>query len=73
MKTLEEILETEKGRRTEGGSFGITACKKSIKFSQEFEKKSLYTLLEEYVERANADILFNRAMILACWELINER
>ena len=29
-KTLEEIIESEKKNRTEGGAFGITACKESI-------------------------------------------
>ena len=70
--TLEQILTKEKERRTEGGIFGIKACKESIKFDVEFFKKNLYNLLEEYVERANKDIFFNRAMVLACWELINE-
>ena len=77
MKTLEQIIEKEKARRHEGGEFGIAECKRSIKFNVEFEKKynkvdlSLYTLLERYVRRANEDKLFNDAMVLACWELIN--
>lgn len=71
--TLEQILVKEKAHRSEGGSFGITACKESIKFDVEFFKKNLYQLLEEYVKRANEDIFFNRAMVLACWELINEQ
>ena len=77
MKTLEQILEYEKAHRHEDGDFGITECKRSIKWQIEFEKKynkvelSLYTLLERYVRRANEDKFFNDAMILACWELIN--
>ena len=71
--TLAQIIEKETARRTEGGSFGITACKKSIKFDVEFFKRDLYDLLKEYVQRANEDIFFNRAMVLACWELINEQ
>ncbi len=70
-KTLEQILNEEKARRVEGGDFGMKACKDSIKFTVDFFKKSLYVLLEEYVERANQDIFFNDAMVLACWELIN--
>lgn len=71
-KTLEQILESEKKNRTESGSFGIKACKESIEFNVKYGHKSLYELLGEYVERANNDIFFNKAMILACWELINE-
>lgn len=71
--TLEQIIEREKKSRHEGGSFGITACKESIKFDVEFFKRDLYDLLKEYVQRANEDIFFNRAMVLACWELINEQ
>ena len=70
--TLEKILEKEKARRQEEGIFGIKACKESIKFQLEFFKESLYKQLEEYVERANKDSLFNQAMVLACWEMINE-
>ena len=70
-KTLEQLLESERKYRKEDGSFGIKACKESIMFDVEFNKKDLYTLLKEYVERANNDILFNKAMVLACWELIN--
>lgn len=72
-RTLAQIIAKETERRCEGGMFGIAACKDSIKFEVEYFKKSLYQLLEEYVERANEDICFNRAMILACWELINEQ
>lgn len=70
--TLEQIIEKEKTHRCEGGQFGIAECKKSIKFTLEHTTKTLYSLLEEYVKRANEDIFFNRAMVLACWELINE-
>ena len=79
MKTLEEILEKEKSHRQEEGIFGIKACKESIlntiKFDKEFLNKetSLEELLDGYVERANASIFFNQAMVLACWELINEK
>lgn len=72
-RTLAQIIEKEKANRTEGGSFGITACKESIMFDVNFFKKDLYQLLKEYVQRANEDIFFNRAMVLACWELINEQ
>lgn len=81
--TLAQILEKEKQHRHEGGDFGIKACKESIKNQIETNKKlnekynqnyntSLYVILEEYVKRANEDVFFNKAMVLACWELINE-
>ena len=70
--TLQQILEKEKQYRCEGGAFGIDACKEQIEWEVEHFKKSLFELLEEYVERANIDVFFNRAMILACWELINK-
>lgn len=83
--TLEQILEREKKSRHEGGDFGIAACKESILDHIETNRAmnnraganiyttSLYVLLEGYVKRANEDVFFNRAMVLACWELINER
>ena len=71
-KTLEEIIESEKKNRTEGGAFGITACKESILWYVE-HGESLFQQLEKYVERANTDMFFNKAMILACWELTNEK
>lgn len=71
--TLEKIIAKEKARRTEEGMFGISECKKSILFTQKWLKESLYQQLEEYVKRANEDIFFNTAMVLACWELINEK
>jgi len=85
MKTLEEILETEKARRHEDGIFGITACKQAIQETLTTNKRlntlyktttyetSLFQLLETYITRANNDPCFNDAMILACWELINTR
>lgn len=85
IKTLEEILEEEKAKRHEGGDFGISACKEHIKFEVGYRTKReianrylngytiLFDLLGEYLERAQNDCFFNRAMILACWELINEK
>ena len=70
-KTLEEIIKYEKEHRHEDGMFGIKACKESVIFTRDFLKKSLYQQLEEYVKRANEEPLFNDAMVLACWELIN--
>lgn len=70
--TLKQILEKQEKRRNENGDYGITACKESIKQQMEWDNKSLYQLLEEFVERANKDIFFNNAMVLACWEMINE-
>lgn len=72
-KTLEEIINDERKLRHENGDYGINACKKSIKWDVEHLHKNLYQLLGEFVERANHDIFFNRAMILACWELINNK
>lgn len=78
MKTLEQIIKEEKNVRIEGGDFGINACKESIILELETAKKynqpkTLYTLLEKFVKRANEDVFFNSRMVLACWELINER
>ena len=71
--TLEEILEKERARRCDDGPFGIKACKERIKSEISYFGVSLYDLLGEYVRRTNADKFFNAAMVLACWELINER
>lgn len=72
-RTLEEIIKREQKMRHEDGIFGINECKKAIKFDQEVLHKSLFQQLEDFYKRANEDIFFNRAMILACWELINEQ
>lgn len=69
--TLEEIIEREKKVRMELGDFGIRACKESIKSHVELFREDYYTQLAKYVKRANEDIFFNKAMVLACWELIN--
>lgn len=78
MKTLEEIIEKEKKlkktakRRYLVGDFGLIACKDSIKSTLEYRSgATLFSLLEEYLKRANEDIFFNTTMVLACWELIN--
>lgn len=71
-KTLQEILEKERINRCEGGTFGIKACKESIKWDMDHKNKDLYTLLDEYTKRAQTDVCFNDAMVLSCWELINE-
>lgn len=72
MKTLKEIIENEKKNRMENGSFGIKECKESIRFEMKYTHKSLFELLEKYVKRANEDMFFNKQMVLACWEMINE-
>lgn len=74
-KTLEQIIAYEKAHRCVNGPFGIKACKECIKSELELDKKlgvksSLFTYLEGCMKRAN-DPLYNKAMILACWELIN--
>ena len=71
-RNLEQIIEAEKKHRVEGGQFGIKACKECILWYVE-HGEPLYAQLEGYVKRANEDIFFNRAMVLACWELINEQ
>ena len=70
--TLQEIITNEQANRRDGGDFGITACKEAIEFDVKYNHMSLYQCLEAYVERANKDVFFNRAMVLACWEMINE-
>lgn len=69
MKTLGEIIDEQKAIRHEEGIFGIRACKKSIRREIENTGKTLDDLLDEYVKRANTDIFFNQAMVLACVEL----
>ena len=83
--TLEQIIEKEKTIRTENGDYGIKACKESIlseiarneKYNLQNQTNkfttSLYVLLERYVKRANEDVFFNKTMVLACWELINDK
>lgn len=82
--TLEEILK-DKSNHYEKGIFGLKACKDSILKDIERHKEwnityqtdkyptSLYVLLEEFVNRANTDELFNKSMVVACWQLINGR
>lgn len=73
-KTLEQIITAEKTRRHEDGAFGIKACKEYItEIEIGVHKMDLYIVLREYVRRANEDAFFNTAMVLACWELINEQ
>lgn len=85
MKTLEQIIENERVHAHKGGEYGLDACKESILSTVKTNKMlnersgkqtyptSLYVLLESYVDRANYDPFFNSAMVLACWELINEQ
>ena len=76
IKTLEQILEEQKARRHEDGIYGIKACKESILNTIKYDKELLHKettleeLLDSYVERTNASVFFNSAMVLACWELI---
>lgn len=72
-RTLEEIIELETARRSEAGIYGIEACKDWINEKRNTFGKGLYEQLESYVEAANNDPFFNKAMVLACWEMINER
>ena len=82
MKTLEQILEKERQHRHEDGDFGIKACKESIKFEVDWKIghnkemsviTALFALLNEYFLQAQDDIFFNKAMVLACWELLNDK
>jgi hypothetical protein len=70
-QTLEQILADVKENVAFNGSYGLNACKEHIAWVQKVEGKSLYKLLEEYVENANKDTFFNKTMVLACWEMIN--
>ena len=71
-KSLQTIIEKEKKHRHQDGDFGIAACKHSIEFRLKYGKEDLFDLLRQYYERANNDIFFNKAMLLACWEMIND-
>lgn len=66
---LFEIIEKERRNRHEGGLFGVAACKSSI-LSEVSRGEDLLNLLDTYVSRSVKDPFFNRAMVLACWELI---
>lgn len=70
--SLREMLRKEQENRVEGGMFGIAECKQSIEFRRKISGKTLEELLDEYYERACTDIYFNRAMLLACYEMICE-
>lgn len=73
--TLEQIIKAEElntKKYKDHGIYGIEECKKAIAWEIENEKTDLYVLLKEYVARANEDIFFNRRMVLACWQMINE-
>lgn len=72
-RTLEQIITEEKAHRHEDGMFGIAACKETIIFYRDELHESLFTQLEKYLKRANEDPFFNKAMVLAVWELINEQ
>lgn len=77
MKTLNQILEATKNAHKDG-IYGIDACKESILSNLETDKKyniqsSLYTKLEEYVDKANKNWMFNENMVQACWQLINNK
>ncbi len=71
-KSLQEILNEEKKKRHEDGPFGIAECKHSIEFRMKYGKEDLFDLLRQYYYRANNEIFFNKAMLLACWEMIND-
>lgn len=71
-RTLEEIIKAEQENRHEGGAFGVDACKRSIRFSKEELGEPYAEQLEKFVQRANEDVFFNKAMVLACYELIQE-
>lgn len=71
---LREILERQQADRVEGGMFGITECKKAIQFNLDIDKKeSLGHLLQGYVERVQKDVFFNKQMVLACWEMMDQQ
>ena len=70
MKTLEQILK-ETAKAKNGGEFGITACKESIREDVAFKKgrmesykgmsemEILYILLYTYVRKTNESPFFN--------------
>lgn len=75
--TLKQLLEIGK-RAPVDGDFGIKECKEEIVRFLEMckdygEEKSLYKLLEIYVDRANTnDLIYHATNVYACWQLINE-
>ena len=72
MKTLQQILDAERENMHAGGQFGMDACRNAVKSDLKYTKgATLFTLLEEYYGRCS-DAFFNKRMVLACWDLINE-
>lgn len=72
MKTLQQILETENENAHAGGKFGLDACRNAVKSDLKHTKgATLFSLLENYYGRCS-DAFFNKTMVLACWQLINE-
>ena len=77
MMTLEQIIVSE-SNAPKGGQFGLDACRQSILSQLEIaekygDNKTLKTMLDEFVNRANNERFFNKTMVLACWQLIQEQ
>ena len=84
MKDLKYYLEKTKNASIDG-TYGINACKESIKQTIRLNKKfnahysnkncpeNLDEILNHFIKRANQDIFFNDNMIRACYELIKEK
>ena len=71
--SLEELLAYCKDHRCEGGEFGIAECKNHIYWRHSYCHSDFFAQLREYYKRATTDSFFNDMMVLACWEIINEK
>lgn len=72
IRKLSELVEKARNENQRSGQFGIDACRESIEWSMDFEKKSAKELYPTFISRAICDVFFNVNMIIACEELIKE-
>ena len=69
-KELDEIRVKSRNGKLQEGTFGIKACKESIKWVEIYCKESLGKQYVELVRKALIDPFFNLNMIVACEELL---
>ena len=73
IKTLEEIIRDESTKARCLNGYKLDAFKSTVLDHMQHYHKTLPQLLEEYVARANKDIFFERGMVYACWQLIQDK
>lgn len=67
------MKEQEKKREMEANPFGLRACMESIEFDVEVLKRDPFEMLEKFEQRAKEDIFFNKTMIEAVKQYIEEK